>query len=75
MAAREVTDMTKPIALAGIVAALLLGGCANQPFTKADIDGRIVCNYERMDQVERLAKRQATAVYWINCPTATLRTS
>jgi hypothetical protein len=58
---------------AGCTAALLLAGCAPVVYTKADVDGRVVCNEDRMDAVEREAKRRMTTVVWVNCPTATLR--
>jgi hypothetical protein len=38
------------------------------------VDGRIVCNVDRMDQVERAARRENTEVHWVNCPQAVLRT-
>ena len=56
------------IAVAGVVSA-----CAPVEYTKADVDGRIVCNSDRMDQVERAARRENREVHWLNCPLATLR--
>jgi hypothetical protein len=56
------------IAVAGAVAA-----CAPVQLAKADVDGRIVCNADRMDQVERAARRENREVHWIHCPLATLR--
>ena len=53
----------------------LLSGCAPAPLTKADVDGRIVCNVDQMDQVERAAVRNNRQVLWINCPRAVLRAS
>ncbi len=53
--------------------ALLLSACAQAPLTKAEVDGTVVCHADRMDQVERVARRNNTAVYWVNCPRATLR--
>jgi hypothetical protein len=53
--------------------ALLVTACAQAPLTKAEVDGTIVCHPDRMDQVERTARRHNTAVYWVNCPRATLR--
>lgn len=67
--------MTKLFAVAGVAGALLIAGCAPAPMTKADVDGRIVCNEVQMDQVERQARRNATQVHWVNCPVATLRTT
>jgi hypothetical protein len=55
------------------LAACLLAACAPAPYTKADLDGRVVCNAESMDQVERQARRNFTSVYWYNCPRAVLR--
>lgn len=54
------------------VAVLVLGGCAQAPLTRADVDGRLVCNTDYMDQVERTAQRQHTEVRWVNCPLARL---
>jgi hypothetical protein len=53
----------------------LLCGCAPAPLTKADVDGRIVCNVDQMDQVERAAVRNGRQVLWVNCPRAVLRAS
>jgi hypothetical protein len=50
-----------------------LSACAPAPLTKADVDGRIVCNSDRMAEVERAARRENKAVYWVRCPQATLR--
>jgi hypothetical protein len=60
-----------PLFVAGIV--VLASGCASAPLTKADIDGRVVCNVDRMDQVERAARRTFAEIHWVNCPRATLR--
>jgi hypothetical protein len=46
------------IAVAGAVAA-----CAPVQLAKADVDGRIVCNADRMDQVERAARRENREVH------------
>lgn len=62
----------KTLVAAGI-AGLLLSGCAPVQYTKADIDGRIVCNADVMDRVEQHARRNFTQVIWVNCPQATLR--
>lgn len=53
--------------------AVLLSGCAPAPLNKADVDGRVVCNVDYMDQVERVARRENKYVQWVNCPRATLR--
>ncbi|HVE48034.1 MAG TPA: hypothetical protein VNG69_00280 [Casimicrobiaceae bacterium] len=57
------------IALVG----LLVSACAPVVYTKADLDGKIVCNVDYMDQVERAARRNFATVVWVNCPRATLR--
>ena len=67
--------MPKLFVLAGIAGVLAVAGCAPVPLTKAEVDGRIVCDDYRMDQVERNAKRINAHVVWINCPQAVLRTS
>jgi hypothetical protein len=61
--------------LAGLTVAVAasLCACAPQPLTKGEVDGRIVCNSDRMDQVERKARREGTELHWVNCPTARLR--
>ena len=63
----------KSLVTAGIAGVLLLSGCAPVQYTKADVDGLIVCNSDVMDQVERNAKRSFSQVIWVRCPTATLR--
>jgi hypothetical protein len=65
--------MKASLALALLAVAGALAGCAPQPLTRADVDGRIVCNIDQMDQVERAAHRSNISVHWVNCPTATLR--
>jgi len=60
-----------PPLVVGIV--VLVSGCASAPLTKADVDGRVVCNVDRMDQVERAARRTFGEIRWVNCPRATLR--
>jgi hypothetical protein len=59
------------VSVAGSV--VLASGCASAPLTKADVDGRVVCNVDRMDQVERAARRTFAEIRWVNCPRATLR--
>jgi hypothetical protein len=63
----------KRFVLAGCAGLLLAAGCAPVQYTKAEVDGLVVCNVDQMDQVERKAKRGFTSVYWVNCPRATLR--
>jgi hypothetical protein len=59
--------------VASLTGLSLLFGCAPAPLTKADVDGRIVCNADQMDQVERAAVRNNRQVHWVNCPRAVLR--
>ena len=62
------------LALSIALVATGLCGCASTEYTKADVDGRIVCNTDRMDQVERAARREnMKEIHWLNCPLATLR--
>ena len=56
-----------------VVAGLAAAGCAPAPLTKADVDGRIACNADRMDEVERAARRENKEVHWLRCPPAILR--
>ena len=63
----------KSLVPAGIAGALLLSGCAPIQYTKADIDGLVVCNVDLMDQVEQQARRNFAQIVWVNCPRATLR--
>lgn len=53
--------------------ATVLSACAPAPLTKEDVDGRVVCNVDLMDQVERSARRDNRQVFWVHCPQATLR--
>ena len=52
---------------------LLISGCAPVPYNKADLDGLVVCNSDRVQQVEQNARRNFAQVVWVNCPTWTLR--
>jgi hypothetical protein len=63
----------KRIVFAGIIASLVMSGCAPVPYTKADLDGRVVCHPDVMEAVAQDAKRKFTQVIWVRCPTATLR--
>jgi hypothetical protein len=65
--------MKSLIALSLMAAAGALAGCAPAPLTKADVDGRIVCNADEMARIERAARRENKEVHWVNCPLATLR--
>jgi uncharacterized membrane protein len=64
---------TITLALSIIAVAAAVAACAPVQLAKADVDGRIVCNADRMDQVERAARRENREVHWIHCPLATLR--
>jgi uncharacterized membrane protein len=64
---------TITLALSIIAVAAAVAACAPVQLAKADVDGRIVCNADRMDQVERAARRENREVHWVNCPLATLR--
>jgi hypothetical protein len=66
--------MTRLLSLSIAAVAIAVAGCAPAPLTKAEVDGRIVCNVDRMDQVERAARRENKEVHWVNCPQAVLRT-
>ena len=54
-------------------AVLLLQGCATTPMNVADLDGQRVCDQERMEQIERAARRSFTELRWVQCPTATVQ--
>lgn len=62
----------KRLIVAGVVA-FVASACAPVTYTKADLDGKVVCNPDYMDQVERQARRNFVTVLWVNCPRATLR--
>ncbi len=66
--------MTRLLSLSIAAVAVVVAGCAPAPLTKAEVDGRLVCNVDRMDQVERAARRENKEVHWVNCPQAVLRT-
>ena len=63
------------LTLAGVAGIALCAGCAQAPLTKAEVDGRVVCDSERMAKVEQQARLDNRAVVWVNCPTVTLRTT
>jgi hypothetical protein len=65
--------MKTVIALSLFVVAGVLSACAPTQYTKADLDGRVVCDVARMDQIERAARRENKEVHWVSCPLATLR--
>ena len=56
-----------------VTAAILGSGCAPVQYTKADIDGRYVCDADRMARVERAAQRAGAEVHWVRCPQVRLR--
>jgi hypothetical protein len=59
--------------VASLAALALLAGCAPVVYQKADIDGRVICDSDRMERVERDATRKFASVVWLNCPQVTLR--
>lgn len=61
------------LVLAGLAGCVLLAGCAPTVYTKAELDGRIVCNADTMERVEQKLRRSFAHVYWVNCPQGTLR--
>ena len=61
------------IALSIVMVAAGLTGCAPVELTKADVDGKVVCNPDRMDAVAEPARREHKDVIWLHCPPATLR--
>lgn len=63
------------LTLVGVAGVALCAGCAQAPLTKAEVDGRIVCDSDRMAKVEHQARLDNREVRWVNCPTVTLRTS
>lgn len=63
--------MTK-LVVAGL-AGLLLAGCAPAMYSKADLDGRIVCDADAMERIEQKARRTFGQVIWVNCPQGRLR--
>ena len=66
--------MTRVLAVAGSAGLMMvLSGCASAPLTRAEVDGRIVCDSDRMDRAEREARKNGAGIVWVNCPTATLR--
>lgn len=52
---------------------LVASGCATRPLVAEDVDGRVVCDQDRMAQIEANARKANTEIRWISCPTATLR--
>lgn len=50
-----------------------LAGCAPAPLTRADVDGKLVCNTDYMDQVDRAARTRMKEVRWVNCPLVRLQ--
>jgi uncharacterized membrane protein len=58
---------------AALSAVVLLAGCAPYQYTKANVDGRKVCDDDAVARVEEAARRNNIFVQWVNCPVATLR--
>lgn len=56
-----------------IATSMLAAGCATAPPTRADLDGRYVCNADRMAQVDRAARLEGKEVHWLHCPLAKLK--
>ena len=50
--------MTMSLLPALVVAGFVAAGCAPEPLTRADVDGRVVCNADRMEEVDRAARRE-----------------
>ncbi len=48
---------------------LALAGCAPAPLTRADGDGKVACNADYMDQVDRQARQHFAEIHWVRCPT------
>lgn len=59
--------------LCGMASVAVLAGCANAPPTRADLDGRVGCDADRMASVEARAQRDGVGLRWVNCPRVTLR--
>jgi hypothetical protein len=73
MAAKGGRVMNTIMLLSIVAVAAGVSACAPAPLTKADVDGRVVCNSDRMEQIERAARRENKDVHWVHCPQATLR--
>jgi len=59
--------------LSGMASVAVLAACAGAPPTRADLDGRVVCDAERMASVEARAQRDGVGLRWVNCPRVMLR--
>jgi hypothetical protein len=73
MIAGERSVMKILAALSIFAVAAMLCACAPAPLTKAGVDGKVVCNSDRMAEIERAARRENKDVHWVHCPQATLR--
>jgi hypothetical protein len=73
MAAKGGRVMNTIMLLSIVAVAAGVSACAPAPLTKADVDGRVVCNSDRMEQIARAARRENKDVHWVHCPQATLR--
>ena len=58
---------------ATLSAVVLLAGCAPYQYTKANVDGRKVCDDDAIERIEQAARRNNIILQWVNCPVATLR--
>jgi len=63
----------KGVSIASVAAVVLCSGCAPHAWTRADLDGRVICDEQRMQQVERSARLDGAETHWVNCPQATIR--
>lgn len=65
--------MKRLLLLSLCCAAIIASGCAPAPLTRADVDGRVICDVDQMDRIEQAARRGFKGVQWVNCPKAVLR--
>jgi hypothetical protein len=65
--------MRAVLAASSVVAAGVLVACVPVQYTKTDLDGRVVCDTDRMDRIDHAARRENKEVHWVHCPLATLR--
>lgn len=47
---------------------LVLAGCAAAPQTRAEAGSRFACDGEKMDRIDREARRDNKEVRWLRCP-------
>lgn len=59
----------KTLALLGCaLTVFVVAGCAPAPLTRADGDGKLACNANYIDQVDRQARQHFAEVHWVHCP-------